>query len=129
MCLTCPKCGRNSRRPVTVFPWHCSCGAAINEGLNGECVEHRPVESRGGPGTELKKMLSVAEWAGLSLKSADCQCDRRAAEMDANGPEWCAANTETIIGWLRESATERGLPFSAIIARGLIREAIRRAAP
>jgi hypothetical protein len=63
----------------------------------------------------------------LSLKSDDCQCDKRAAEMDANGVQWCKDNEDTICEWLRESAKNRNIPFIEFLARQLIREAIRRA--
>lgn len=47
--------------------------------------------------------------------------------MNANGPDWCEANLETIVGWLRESAEKQGLPFVPFVARGLVKLAIRRA--
>lgn len=56
-----------------------------------------------------------------------CKCNARAAEMDARGPEWCEANIDMIIGWLREEAERSKLPFVEIAARLLIRRAIRAA--
>lgn len=47
--------------------------------------------------------------------------------MDTNGVEWCAANLEEIVGWLRESAAERGLPFLDAAGRVLVRRAIANA--
>lgn len=47
--------------------------------------------------------------------------------MDANGPAWCKANADTIVGWLREEAERRGMPFSETAARLLLWLAIRRA--
>ena len=47
--------------------------------------------------------------------------------MDANGCDWCEANIEEIVGWLRESAAERGLPFVDIAGRVLVRRAIHNA--
>lgn len=82
-----------------------------------------------GPGTELKKLLSKA---GITATTPDCSCNARAAEMDRQGVEWCEANLDTIVGWLREQATARGLPFVDIAGRLLVRRAIknaRRAAP
>jgi len=77
----------------------------------------------GGPGTELKKLL-----ASVGITSTpDCACNARAAEMDRNGSDWCAENESTIVGWLREQAEARGLPFIEVAARLLIRRAIRNA--
>ena len=47
--------------------------------------------------------------------------------MDANGCGWCEANIEEIVGWLRESAAERGLPFVDMAGRMLVRRAIANA--
>lgn len=78
---------------------------------------------RKGPGTELKALIASF---GLNA-SGDCKCRTRAALMDANGCDWCEANIEEIVGWLRESAAERGLPFVDIAGRVLIRRAIANA--
>jgi hypothetical protein len=48
-------------------------------------------------------------------------------KMEAEQPGWCEANIEEIVGWLRESAAERGLPFVDIAARLLVRRAIANA--
>lgn len=76
-----------------------------------------------GPGTELHALLGRF---GLTA-SGDCKCNSRAALMDANGCEWCEANIDEIVGWLRESAAERGLPFLDVAARLLVRRAIHNA--
>ena len=47
--------------------------------------------------------------------------------MEAEQPGWCEANIEEIVGWLRESAEERGLPFVDMAARLLVRRAIHNA--
>lgn len=81
-----------------------------------------------GPGTELKAILASL---GLAA-SGDCKCESRVALMDARGCDWCAANEGQIVGWLRESAGERGLPFLDSAGRLLVRRAIanaRRKAP
>jgi hypothetical protein len=77
----------------------------------------------GGPGTELKKLLGKI---GLA-EQASCQCNSRAQQMDANGPQWCRDNLDTIVGWLREEAERRGLPFVETGARLMVKLAIRRA--
>jgi hypothetical protein len=76
-----------------------------------------------GPGTELKKLLATV---GITA-TPDCSCNARAAEMDAQGCEWCEANLDTIVGWLREQAESRGLPFLDAAGRMLVRRAIRNA--
>jgi hypothetical protein len=47
--------------------------------------------------------------------------------MDARGPDWCEANIDTIVGWLREEAGKRGLPFIDMAGRMLVRRAIKNA--
>ena len=82
----------------------------------------------GGPGTELKKLL--AAWPLYITASPDCSCNARAAEMDRREqetPGWCEANLDLIVGWLREQAEARGLPFLDVAGRMLVRRAIRNA--
>ena len=76
-----------------------------------------------GPGAELRAILGHF---GITA-SADCKCRGRAALMDANGCDWCETNIDEIVGWLRESAAERGLPFLDAVGRVLIRRAIANA--
>lgn len=79
---------------------------------------NKPVGS--GPGTELKKMLSK-----IGIKaSPTCSCNKRAQVMDDNGIEWCKDNTTTIVGWLREEATKRGLPFIDLAGKIIVKRAI-----
>ena len=47
--------------------------------------------------------------------------------MNALGCDWCESNIDTIVGWLREEAEARGLPFLDIAGRLLVRRAIRNA--
>ena len=76
-----------------------------------------------GPGTELKKIL-----ARVGIVATDsCPCNARAAEMDRNGCDWVEANISTVVGWLREQATARGLPFLDAAGRALVRVAVRNA--
>lgn len=82
-----------------------------------------PAAASGGPGTELKRLLSAV---GINA-TPDCSCNARAAEMDRQGCDWCEANIETIVGWLREQAQSRGLPFLDAAGRLLVRRAIRNA--
>lgn len=79
--------------------------------------------ANGGPGTELKKLLKRF---GIS-PSPGCPCQSRAQEMDLYGCDWCEQNTAEIIGWLREEATKRKLPFADFVGRSLVKLAIARA--
>jgi hypothetical protein len=75
------------------------------------------------PGTALKSIL-----AKIGITAAPgCSCQRHAAEMDARGCDWCEQNIDTIVGWLREEATKRGLPFIDAAGRLLVKRAIRNA--
>jgi len=76
-----------------------------------------------GPGTELKKLLSR-----IGIRSEPgCKCNSRAMQMDAWGPDVCERKIDEIIGWLREEASSRRLPFSKTLATVVVRSAIRRA--
>lgn len=73
-----------------------------------------------GPGTELKKLL-----AKIGIHStATCSCNARAQLMDEKGAAWCRENETAIIGWLREEATKRALPFVDLAGKLLLRRAI-----
>jgi hypothetical protein len=76
-----------------------------------------------GPGTELKKLLKLI---GITA-SPTCSCNARARTMDTNGCDWCEANLDEIVGWLREEATKRKLPFVDMAGRVLVRRAIHNA--
>jgi len=47
--------------------------------------------------------------------------------MDVRGCEWVEENLDTVVGWLREQAEARGLPFLDAAGRMLVRRAIRNA--
>lgn len=77
-----------------------------------------------GPGTELKKLLKT--WLRIEA-TPTCSCNARARVMDEEefrSPGWCAAHEGDIVGWLREEATKRGLPFLDAAGRLLVRRAI-----
>jgi hypothetical protein len=87
--------------------------------------EKKPWFQRG-PGTQLKKLLAKI---GIS-PTPSCSCNKRAMMMDEREhqePGWCEANLDTIVGWLREEATKRGLPFLDAAGRLLVKRAIRNA--
>jgi hypothetical protein len=75
-------------------------------------------------GTALSALLKKF---GINPDEKGCKCRLHAAHMDAAGCDWCEQNIETIVGWLREEATKRGLPFVDVAGRLLVRRAIRNA--
>lgn len=79
-----------------------------------------------GPGTELKKILAKI---GITA-TPTCSCNARARKMDemeAKEPGWCEAHLDEIVGWLREEAKKRGLPFIDAAGRVLVKRAIHNA--
>ena len=74
-------------------------------------------------GTALKSLLASI---GITA-TPDCPCTARANEMDRRGCDWCEANIDTIVGWLREQAEARGLPFLDAAGRVIVRRAIKNA--
>ena len=89
-------------------------------------VQRKPRPLGYGPGTELKRLLSRI---GIKAEPG-CKCNARAAEMDRMEkafPGWCEANIDVIVGWLREEATKRGLPFLDAAGAMLVKRAIKNA--
>jgi hypothetical protein len=85
-------------------------------------VSNAPISSSGA-GTELKKLLGK-----IGIKSSPtCSCNKRATLMDTNGIEWCENNIDTIVGWLKEEATKRKLPFIDMAGKILVKKAISNA--
>lgn len=76
-------------------------------------------------GTHLKKLLGG--WPFNIVASDNCKCASRARYMDAMGCGWCEQNVEEIVGYLREEAVARGLPFLDAAARMLVKRAIHNA--
>lgn len=74
-------------------------------------------------GTELKRLLGRF---GLTA-TGKCHCSRHAAEMNSKGCQWCEDNLDEIVGWMREEAVRRGLPFIDAAGRVLVRRAIANA--
>jgi|APGre2960657404_1045060.scaffolds.fasta_scaffold01243_10 hypothetical protein len=74
------------------------------------------------PGTVLASMIKSI---GIHM-SDNCSCRRHALTMNAKGNEWCSQNVDTIVGWLREEAQRRGLPFVDMIGKILINRAIKK---
>lgn len=129
----CPFCGGTTAGPCSmskaVFDWDYE---AKLERLRQEALAGKPPSQEQaevpthGPGTELKKILAKIRITA----SHDCKCNARARYMDdmeANEPGWCERNIEEIVGYLREAAADRGLPFLDVAGRLLIRRAIANA--
>ena len=82
-----------------------------------------PAPGKGGPGTELKALLSK-----IGIRSSPtCSCNKRAKTMDEKGIAWCEQNVETICDWLAEESAKRKLPFVRLAGKAIIHLAIRRA--
>lgn len=90
--------------------------------LAGKYKKHGDIPQRG-PGTELKGLLAAI---GITA-TPNCSCNQRAKYMDQMGVEWCQENVSTIVGWLREEARSRGLPFFDGIGTLIVSRAINRA--
>lgn len=105
---TCPKCGNRWRHHLP----------------EGYTPPGTPPKERYtlGPGTALKKTL---RWFGIK-ETEGCGCGSKAATMNQRGPDWCAANIDEILGWLREAAEQRGMMFVEWIARLLVKRAIKK---
>lgn len=79
-------------------------------------------EDPNGPGTTLSKMIK-----SLGIVMSDsCSCRRHALEMNAKGNDWCEQNIDTIVGWLRDEANRRGLPFVDMIGKLMVSRAIKK---
>jgi hypothetical protein len=120
--VRCRNCGRIARVATsTLGRVHASCRGDAETRWNRDGIKKpRPM---GGPGSELKKLLSRA---GITA-TPNCSCNTRAAVMDRQGCDWCEQNIDTVVGWLREEATKRGLPFLDVAGRLLVKRAIRNA--
>jgi hypothetical protein len=79
----------------------------------------------GGPGTELKLILSW--WLGRREGSECGSCSDRAARMDSWGADKCEQNLDMICGWLQESAWKLGIPMVRAAFLPIVRLAIERA--
>ena len=93
-------------------------------GAYGQVVVYIEASSNPGtlPGTELRKLV---HWFIWDRKVRNCTiCKDREERMNRWGADNCEKNIATIVGWLQESAKERGYPFSARVAAALVRRAI-----
>ena len=77
-----------------------------------------------GAGTELTNILKRF---GISAKEGGCSCKHKSKLIDKKGLKWAELNVETIVGYMRENAKKMKMPFVALPARMLVRQAIRNA--
>jgi hypothetical protein len=124
---TCKACGRTVR--VRTHNVVAACRSVAQDVTPQQLIDASLRSKRvlgRGPGTELKKLLGR-----IGIRSTpSCSCNARAATIDLNElrePGWCEANIGTIVGWLREEATKRKLPFVDMAGRLLVKRAIRNA--
>lgn len=45
--------------------------------------------------------------------------------MDQMGCQWARDNLDLVVGWLEEEAQKRGLPYSTIAGKALVKLAVR----
>jgi hypothetical protein len=112
---------------ITVDETHSSYPRTPKPGFVPPVPVLQPPAPNCGPGTELKKLLKT--WLRIEA-SPTCSCNARAKRMDveeARSPGWCEAHLDEIVGWLREEATKRKLPFLDVAGRLLVRRAISNA--
>jgi hypothetical protein len=107
---------------ITVDENHPSYPSKKKDGFIPQ-TKQRNIESNNvnKPGTELKKLLKK-----IGIKaSPNCSCNKRAALMDQWGPDECEKRIDEIVGWLREEANKRNLPFIDMAGRILVKKAIK----
>jgi len=109
--------GNGSRCEVCGEWWGVSPRAMVVCGTKRCRAEPPPY----GAGSRLSAMLKRI---GIE-PSSGCKCKSIASEMDMNGPEWCLENIDRITGVMRDEAEQRGLPFSNLVARALVKHAVR----
>jgi len=111
---------------ITVDETHPAYPRTPQPGFVPQPAASKPHAPTHGPGTQLKKLLARV---GITA-TPTCSCNARARRMDeeeAREPGWCAAHLDEIVGWLREEATKRGLPFVDMAGRVLVKRAISNA--
>lgn len=79
-------------------------------------------ECPNGPGAILSSMIKKM---GIVMTQG-CSCRRHAIEMNEKGNDWCESNIDTIVGWLREEASKRRLPFIDSIGKLMVNRAIKK---
>lgn len=125
---TCAACQKDENPMTANKP---TCGLAIvalhNAGHFDRKEHHYIVECaihpvKGGPGTELERILS---WA--FKKSEGCDCDAHKSAMNVWGPDECEKRMPKILKWLRTEAEKKGIPFFEPVVKAVVRKAISNA--
>lgn len=75
-----------------------------------------------GPGSILKEDL--AAWGFKEREN--CNCGQYARMMDLNGPQWCLDQMDKILGWMKQSAHQRKLPFSRLVGKKFVKDAVKK---
>lgn len=75
-----------------------------------------------GAGTELKILIQK-----FGIQPYNCGCQNYVDTMNEKGIDWCEENINMILGWLEEGAEKRELPFIRVIAKLMVKRAIRNA--
>lgn len=79
-------------------------------------------ENPNGPGTILSKTIKAI---GISM-TPNCKCMMHALMMNKHGPDWCEANLDTILGWIKEECESRKIPFVQTIVSIMVKQAINK---
>jgi hypothetical protein len=113
-----------SRLPCVEGRASCGCGFSVQcrsvvVHLCKQGIQAPPLPC--GPGCHLKRLLARF---GIAATDA-CPCNRHAAQMDLWGPDQCDRNKSEIVGWLRDEAKRRGLPFIEAAGVLMVNRAIR----
>lgn len=125
----CSQCGARVLRSAVPDPPFAACrtGAESNGVAFREIARAAPfrrqVQVTEGVGAEVKRLLAT-----LGIKaSPTCQCNSHAIQMNLWGPDECERQMDKIVGWLREAAEHRGVPFVRAAGVLLVKRAIRNA--
>lgn len=74
-----------------------------------------------GVGTELSRLLEA-----FGIKEIPgCKCKERAKIMNSHTVEWNEENAAVIVGWMKEEASRRNLPFNKLMATLALKQAIK----
>lgn len=125
MAYDCPKLGcRMTPHWCDLYQTRADYRQAWDEGrgpgqLDPRDTAHVPPVNTAGPGSQLKILL-----ARFGLRATGCGCNRRAAEMDRRGSDWCRENITLIVAVMFEAARKRKLPL-ANLSRPAIKLLVR----
>lgn len=114
----------NSNNALQMFTCNvcgCKVKAAAGASLRKTCSVGRSSKEK--VGFHLSNLLEMFSFT----KVHSCKCKPRAKYLDSVGADWCEQNIETIVNWLKEEASARGLPFVSTVGRMLVRRAISNA--